>query len=465
MQEQHFSLRAALVGCLLGSIICASNMYFGFKVGWSFGATIFAAIFGYPVMKWVARITNGPKFNIFEHATLSSAATAAGGLTSAGFVNGLPAMYQMGIFDHTKVKDDFWRITLWGTTTAFFGIFFTMPLRKWFVIKQAHLPYPTPTAAASCIKSFHLDGDTESGARQFRMLVITAAFGFIWIVLGYFAPYMRDLPVNLWLGWATESWGAGISETFLWLNETKFVLTFSWAFFGAGMMMGPSTSAWFFFGQIFFWSVVGKILTNEGIVFAVTGLKNLDQPSIQLWLLWPGITAMIISSFADLAMEIPTIIKSVFSKNEKDKQVFDDPAPPEHQVPTLWWMGGGIVATVYSSIVLKYYFYVGYGESLLAIFLGFIMAFIGVQASAVTDINPVGTVAKVSQFAFSAIPQESKLITQSTSITAAMVTAGSAAHASDLIGDLRVGHLVFITHLGWCKSKISISRSILWISI
>ena len=451
MHEQHFSLRAALVGCLLGSIICASNMYFGFKVGWSFGATIFAAIFGYPLMTSIVRITNGPKFNIYEHATLSSAATAAGGLTSAGFVNGLPAMYQMGIFDHTKIVDDFWRITLWGTTTAFFGIFFTMPLRKWFILKQSHLPFPSPTAAAACIKSFHVEGDKESGQKQFKLLLYTLIFGFAWVVIAYFVPYMRDLHINLYLSWWTANWGpsfAGLSSAFEWLDTTMFVFTFSWAFFGAGMMMGPSTSGWFFFGQMFFWTILGKYLMDEGIVVTVTGLKNLDKPSIQLWLLWPGITAMIISSFTDLLLEVPGIVKSILDATKKTdpgqekEKYFDDPAPPEHQVPTIWWLGGGIAASIYSAIVLKYYFYVGYGESILAIFLGFVMAFIGVQASAVTDINPVGTVAKISQFAFAAIPQDSKLITQSTSLTAAMVTAGSAAHASDLIGDLRVGHLV-----------------------
>ena len=435
MHEQHFSLRAALVGCLLGSIICASNMYFGFKVGWSFGATIFAAIFGYPLMIWIVKLTNGPKFNIYEHATLSSAATAAGGLTSAGFVNGLPAMYQMGIFDHTKIKDDFWRIALWGTTTAFFGIFFTMPLRKWFIIRQAHLPFPSPTAAAACIKSFHQEGDKESGDRQFKTLLYTLVFGFCWIVIGYFVPYMRDLYINLYLSRWIATWGpafTGLSNAFDWLDESLFVFTFSWAFFGAGMMMGPSTSGWFFFGQMFFWTGVGKVLMDQGIVHSVLGLKHLEKPSIQLWLLWPGITAMIISSFTDLVLEIPAIIKSVLEatssnkdgKKEKSAE-FVDPAPPEHQVPTAWWMGGGLVATVYSAIVLKYYFYVGYGESILAVFLGFLMAFIGVQASAVTDINPVGTVAKISQFAFAAIPQDTKLITQSTSLTAAMVTAGS----------------------------------------
>eukprot|EP00834_Sanchytrium_tribonematis_P007772 NODE_762_length_4102_cov_1.465401.p1 type:complete len:496 gc:universal NODE_762_length_4102_cov_1.465401:3146-1659(-) len=461
MQEQHFSLRAAIVGCLLGSIICASNMYFGFKVGWSFGATIFAAIFGYPVMVWIARVTGGPKFNIFEHATLSSAATAAGGLTSAGFVNGLPAMYQMGIFDHTKIKDDFWRITLWATTTAFFGIFFTMPLRKWFVIKQAHLPFPTPTAAASCIKNFHLDGDTATGAKQFKWLLWSSIFAFVWIVLAYFVPYMRDLYVNLYISRFVETWGdsfTGLSIAFDWLDLTGFALTFSFAFFGAGMMMGPSTSFWFFFGQVFFWTILGRYLYDEGIVVKVGGL-NLNKPSVQLWMLWPGITAMIVSSFADLAFEVPAIIRSVMDANRKDpdsKKVIEDPAPPEHQVPTLWWMGGGIVATIYSAIVLKYYFYVGYGESLLAVFLGFIMAFIGVQASAVTDINPVGTVAKVSQFAFSVIPQESKLIQQSTSVTAAMVTAGNLNLFRKCIACFRPYWRLESRAFSWSQSQITI---------
>jgi hypothetical protein len=35
------------------------------------------------------------------------------------------------------------------------------------------------------------------------------------------------------------------------------------------------------------------------------------------------------------------------------------------------------------------------GEALLALILGFLFSFIGVQSSGVTDINPVSTVAKV----------------------------------------------------------------------
>jgi hypothetical protein len=45
--------------------------------------------------------------------------------------------------------------------------------------------------------------------------------------------------------------------------------------------------------------------------------------------------------------------------------------------------------------ILATQFNMNVGEALLALILGFLFSFIGVQSSGVTDINPVSTVAKV----------------------------------------------------------------------
>lgn len=43
-EETHqFTVRAVFVGCCLGGVIAASNVYLGLKTGWTFGASLFGS--------------------------------------------------------------------------------------------------------------------------------------------------------------------------------------------------------------------------------------------------------------------------------------------------------------------------------------------------------------------------------------------------------------------------------------
>ena len=44
--EAQLTLRAVIVGCLVGGIVSCTNIYIGLKIGWSFGASIIAAVLG-----------------------------------------------------------------------------------------------------------------------------------------------------------------------------------------------------------------------------------------------------------------------------------------------------------------------------------------------------------------------------------------------------------------------------------
>lgn len=46
-EPQPLTLRAIIIGCCLGSLVNASNVYLGLKTGFTFGASMFGAIFGY----------------------------------------------------------------------------------------------------------------------------------------------------------------------------------------------------------------------------------------------------------------------------------------------------------------------------------------------------------------------------------------------------------------------------------
>lgn len=117
----------------------------------------------------------------------------------------------------------------------------------------------------------------------------------------------------------------------------------------------------------------------------------------------------------------------------------------EDRVPTLWWTSGLLVSTVASVAILSTLFHFNVGEAILALVLGFLFSFIGVQSSGHTDINPVTTVAKASQLIFGGIGKSTGMrvtAAQTLNLSAGVVSAGSAAQATDMTGDLKTGYLL-----------------------
>ena len=118
------------------------------------------AIFGFAILKPMSSILPdrlgggyfGPKENCeLKHpskplyytnyrdsiGTVQSAATAAGGLTTL-FVAAVPAMYHLGLM--TTPRQDFGKLILLTTISAFYGIFFAVPLRRYYIRKYFFSP-------------------------------------------------------------------------------------------------------------------------------------------------------------------------------------------------------------------------------------------------------------------------------------------------------------------------------------
>ena len=82
----------------------------------------------------------------------------------------------------------------------------------------------------------------------------------------------------------------------------------------------------------------------------------------------------------------------------------EDQTPLEDRIPTSWWTGGLFLSTVMCCAILATQFKMNVGEALLALILGFLFSFIGVQSSGHTDVNPISTVAKVKKIPYQNIP-------------------------------------------------------------
>jgi len=103
------------------------------------------------------------------------------------------------------------------------------------------------------------------------------------------------------------------------------------------------------------------------------------------------------------------------------------------------------VSVLFSLTLIPTQFHLNVGEVILALILGFLFSFIGVQSSGDTDINPISTVAKASQLVFGGVSKGqglSQIPAERVNIIAGVVSGGAAAQATDMTGDLKTGHLI-----------------------
>ncbi|CAL1699061.1 unnamed protein product [Somion occarium] len=474
IEETHqLTLRALVVGCVLGAVVGASNIYLGLKTGFTFGPQLFGAIFGFAIIKPLSKavpesgilgwLLGGP-FGPKENCTVQSAATAAGGIGIL-FVSAIPAMYRLHLLSVIP-KDDIGKLIALTFTAGFFGVFFVIPLRKYYIIHQK-LTFPTPAATAFTIRALH-NGKTGAIAARKKSLALLFAFiaTFIFKVMTGYAP---GILYDWHIGWTLYRLGF---TSIIALDNYGWWIEFTPAFFGAGMLSGLNASWSFLGGAVLAWGIIAPSLIKNGLAFGASisdefplvsyqGLsfddpaKYITAPSPRYWLLWPGVLMMLVYSFADLFMSsIPAFMGFKFRQikwNPKawfthtDDENDEDPTPYEDRVPNTWWMSGLLASIIMCVAILAKMFHMNVGEAILSLVLGFLFSFIGVQSSGTTDVNPVSTVAKASQLILGGIGKGSGLSQSSAqmmNLTAGVVSAGSAAQATDMTGDLKTGFLL-----------------------
>jgi uncharacterized oligopeptide transporter (OPT) family protein len=102
-------------------------------------------------------------------------------------------------------------------------------------------------------------------------------------------------------------------------------------------------------------------------------------------------------------------------------------------------------------VLLKVQFGVSVGHTILGIILAFLFSFIGVQSTGTVAINPIGSIAKCSQLVFGGVSKaqgQNIQDAQLTNIIAGSLAGQAASHSVDMVGDLKIGHLLSATPKG-----------------
>ncbi|KAI0821904.1 oligopeptide transporter [Trametes gibbosa] len=476
VETHQLTFRAIFVGCCLGAIVGASNIYLGLKTGFTFGPQLFGAIFGYAIIKplskalpesgLLGRFLGGP-FGPKENCTVQSAATAAGGIGIL-FVSAVPAMYRLDLLSELP-KMDIGKLIALTVCASFYGVFFVIPLRKYYIVKQK-LTFPTPAATAITIRALH---NSRTGAVAARKKSLALLYSFVAVfVYKVMTGYAPGLIFDWHIGWTLYRLGF---TSIIALENYGWFIEFTPAFFGAGMLSGLNASWSFLGGSVLAWGIIAPSLVKNGLAFGTpasdefplvsyVGLsfsnpdKYITAPSPRYWLLWPGVLMMLLYSFADLGMNSGDIVRNIrkaginwnvlsWFRDDPNYNADDDEdlSPREDRVPTLWWTTGLLASTIMSCAILATMFNMNVGEAILSLVLGFAFSFIGVQSAGTTDVNPISTVAKATQLIFGGVSKGASLASgpaQTVNLTAGVIAAGSAAQSTDMCGDLKTGYLL-----------------------
>ncbi|KAG8809316.1 hypothetical protein FRC17_003499 [Serendipita sp. 399] len=385
-ETQQLTFRAVIVGSLLGLIVGASNIYLGLKTGFTFGASLFGAIFGFAILKPLSHALpeylGGGYFGPKENTTVQTAATAAGGLTGL-FVAAVPAMYHLQLM--STPSKDIGRLFGLTALTAFYGVFFAMPLRRYYIRMLSGL----------------------NASWSFLLGAVMA-----WGMLG---------PISIAKGWTISKPNIyGVDEP-LWRSYTSMS--------AKDFVHGASPRYWLLWPGILIMLCYSfaELAMNAPIFIRAT--KSAYRSASYSYRSWAA------SRKGETLQDTRPI----------EERPLDDPAPEHEQVPFWMWSIGLIASVALTLIVGKLSYGMDVGVGILALILAFIFSFIGVQSSGTTDVNPIGTIAKASQLVIGGVTRAQGISiekAQLTNLVAGSIAGQAAAHGVDMTGDLKTGHLL-----------------------
>ncbi|KAH6655211.1 OPT oligopeptide transporter protein-domain-containing protein [Truncatella angustata] len=497
-EENPLTVRAIVVGVILGSLVNASNIYLGLKTGFLFGASMFGAIFGFGIVKLLTKVFPGvpflgSPFGPKENAIIQATSAGAGGLGGL-FTAGLPAMYQLDLLSENPAND-FSKIITLTLVCSFFGLCFAIPLRKFFIVNMARelrLVFPTPTATAVTIQAMHAaHSEGVQAMRRIKALSFTFLGAFVQRVVSYYAiGILYDWHIFTWFFiWGNYNNAAIYVENWGWLIE------WTPAFIGSGMLVGMNTAVSMFCGTLFAWGILGPILVHHGICIGTalapeserwheavtfTSLNGVDEngyvPSPRYWFLWPGVTVLVCCSVAELLVHWRIFYygikyawkntsinvmrkrggrsKTYLPRNASprpatmfNENIFktEDPAEPKDQVPNWIWASGALAMVVVACIISEVQFNVNAGLAIVASILAVFFAFLGIHGAGVTDIAPLTASANAAQLVFGGITSGQGLTipqAQTVNLVAGSIASGAAEMAQELTSDFRTGFLL-----------------------
>lgn len=318
-KERHpaeFTLKAVVLGIILGIIFCIGNAYLGLKIGTTISASIPAAVLAMAVLRAFFK-----KSSILESNLVQTIASSGEAIATASVFT-LPALYFL------DAVPSFFHIFLLSFLGGILGILFMIPMRRHFIVHEhGKLPYPEGTA---CSKVLH-SGSTSGSEKKAFLALIGLIIGVIHKLLsgGFFLLKEK------------------VSWTIPFLEKTQFSMNCIPSLLGVGFIVGPKVCTLLLVGGALSWWVLIPLIT-------ITGMGSAEISSMSAENIWAnyvryiGAGAMTFGGMMNLFKLAPIIwntLKSSFSELFHSKTARVIPRT-EQDLPLKWLLIGAFLVVV-----------------------------------------------------------------------------------------------------------------------
>ena len=431
----QLTLRAVVLGSLLGFLLAFTNLYVGLKTGWGLGVAITACIVSFSLWNLCLRLglARSP-LSILESNCMQSTASAAGYSTGSTMVSATPALLMLSVTSENPGGHHLpWPVLAgWTFFLALLGVALAIPMKR-NMINQEKLRFPSGIAAAVTLQSLYSQG--KEAAAKGRALFYAA------LVAGV-PPLIMDLP---WRRPTPERPSKGLlpdtTSLFDWLpvlgrdpktgaayqaSDWNFVLDNKLVMIAAGALTGP---------RICFSMVAGGLLLMYGVGPAAVA-EGAARGAGRAWRdigIWIGAPLMISAGLLTFLTQWRTILRAMSGLGRTSKSTY-----ATAEVPGSWFLGLGLAATAGVLFIGHTQFFIPWHLGLIAVLLTFFLSLVACRATGESDITPIGALGKITQLVYGVlIPQNA-----TANLMTASITANAAASSADLLTDLKSGYLL-----------------------
>lgn len=449
--QRQLTLRAVVMGGILGMFTAVSNLYTTLKIGWSFGVSITACVISFVAWNSICKIFGGriTRMSVLENNCMQSTATAAGSSTGATLATALGALLLItGVHQPWPVAAGF------VLFTAALGVFLAIPMKRQ-MINHEQLRFPSGIATAETLRSLY--SKTGESLKQAWSLLIALGAGAVIGLLHTYAELVEQLKLKNRLPHWLECLSQKLYLPDMWdfvgkLNPLSRGQMAGLAFepsvllVGAGMITGLRVSLSMFLGSTLLYYVVAPHLlamdlANASVAGYIPSFKVSPEGNFNptRWALWGGTTLMVFSSLTQVALNWRTVIRAFIILKKSERDALHD-SVNSIEVPNSWlWIG--LVPISIGIVTVQFFaFHVNVWLGLLSVAFSFVVSLVCCRATGETDTAPVGPMGKVTQLLYAVLPGAKGIA--SINLVAAGTTAAAAGAAADLLTDLKSGYLL-----------------------
>jgi putative OPT family oligopeptide transporter len=280
----ELTLRAVVVGALLGLVFGAVSVYLALRAGLTVSASIPIAVLSISIFKWLGKST------ILENNIVQTTGSA-GESIAAGVVFTLPALIFLGF------PLDYSRILLLALAGGLLGLLFVIPIRQALVVREhGNLIYPEGKACADVLVSGEVGG-------------IQAGKVFTGAGVGMLYKFMMGEAGGLALWKAQPTWQPA------WYPGATIAGEITPEYLGVGYIIGTKVAGTMFAGGVLSWLVLIPIFKffgahMAGVLYPGTVPISQMTPS-QIWssyIRYIGAGAVTMAGLITLGRTLPTIV-------------------------------------------------------------------------------------------------------------------------------------------------------------